>query len=1262
VNIALLIDTLAGGGAEGVVQRLAGGLARRGHRVFIYCLKTAGTAVDRLGRAGVLVREAKSRGRDPLLGWRLTQWLHADRVEVAHAHNCAAMVWALPAAKLRSIPLIHVRHGSLLGRATLYRRLADRLDHLIDRIVVVSESDRAQLPAGRLARHAVQISNGIDLEPMEPRASRALLERLCDRRLSGPVVLAVGTICAEKDTCGLLRAFKMLRHHLPDATLVWVGPEREQGYALQVRGEIDALALGTSVILAGPVDGAWRLMAGADVFCLSSATEAMPNVIVEAMSQRVPVVATAVGDVGGLDSRRGSADRTLIQHRQTGLLVPPRDPRALADALREALDDRPASRARVARATARYTRFFTGQQMVRRYERVYTECIRRRGSPKPTQTRGLARHRRPGVLMVGPGVEQIGGMTSVIDALMTSPLGEKYALRRLSQTFDVLAAHERRERDRLSRMVGVLSAATRHADVLCRLAHIIRRERIDIVHIHTCSFFSFYRSLLDLAVAKLLRCRVYLHIHGGKFVEFCAGSGRCGRWLIRCGCEAADGVILLSRRWLDGLRPYLRNARTVVIPNGAQPSPALAMPNLRDDRACRFLFLGALAEEKGLAELIEAAARVQQVGAPFELILAGPAADQERERWEHRVRSSGLERVVRFAGVVQGAAKAELLASADCLVLPSHAEGLPMVLLEAAMAALPLIATSVGSIPELMTPEGSPADNDGSLAPLVPPRDPAALAREMARLADDPKARRAIGARLWAHVAANYSVERQAERISRLYEALPPQQAERRAKPARTRAEHVSSRASEWIVRHLTYPLHETLRGRPTLKYLSEMGRFAASPSEVARRECATRLRELLCFAAKHLPYYRELFARRGVNPQAADPQRELVKLPVLEKADVRANAEQMVYRGVPGGLIPCGSGGTTGDTLRFFVDRNRQAQPLACRLFMQSLFGVRPGDRRVYLWASPIESKRARVRQWRDRLINERLLDAFDMGPAAMNRHLEAIRSFQPRLIYAYPSAAALLAKHAAQRYGPRDFPWLRLVVLTGEEVGPDQVARVRETFGCLVASEYGSREVGLIAHECPHGGLHIMSPHVHVEVAAGGKAVPAGRAGEVLCTTLTTRGQPFIRYRVGDVGALIAGPCPCGLPFPQMRIEGGKITGFVVLRDGRLCHGAVSSYALRDEPGIVEFKTFQRAIDRFEVLLVVDDRFDRSAITRIRRRYRALFGPQVQIDCYVVDRIPPDPSGKRRHVVSDVAPDWAGLEPARALEPEEQPAELLR
>ena len=456
----------------------------------------------------------------------------------------------------------------------------------------------------------------------------------------------------------------------------------------------------------------------------------------------------------------------------------------------------------------------------------------------------------------------------------------------------------------------------------------------------------------------------------------------------------------------------------------------------------------------------------------------------------------------------------------------------------------------------------------------------------------------------------------------------------------------------EWLARCVTYPLHERLRGRRTLQEMKILEHIATLTPEALRVECAARLRALLRFAAQKLPYYAETFARARVNPAADDPFVELAKLPVLRKPTVRANADRMINPDVAGGLQPGTTGGTSGDTLHFYMDRLMQSQNMGCRLFMQGLHGVRPGDRRMWLWGSPIESGTARIRRWRDRLINEIVLDAFEMSAPQMDAYLRRIGSYQPRLVFAYPSAMALLARHAAGRYRPRDFPWLRLVVLTGDEVSPDHRRVIADTFGCRVVSEYGAREVGLIAHEFPRGRMHVVSPHVHVEIIQDGEALGPGRSGAVVCTNLNTRAQPLIRYAPGDVAALSAAGCDCGLPFPVIEIMGGRITGFAALPGGRLCHGHLLAYLVRADKRVVEFRVHQRALDAFEVLLVVDDEHARAACTGIQHRFRQRFGPAIKVECRVVKQIPPDPSGKRRRLISDVATEYDRFEVVESLE----------
>ncbi len=758
MNVALVIESLEGGGSERVVRRLAVGLSRRGHRVYVYCLRTADATLETIPAAGVVVREARSGRGDWGLAGRLGRWLRGDRVQVVHAHSCAALVWVFPAAKLLGLPLVHVWHGWPLGPATRAHRLAERLDRFVDQVGVNSESLRSRLPPCVSSRSAAYLPNGIDLDPGDPRESRRRLAGFCGRTFKGPVVLAVGNVRAEKDTCGLLEAFALLRRDVPGAELVCVGAVRDARYGQEVQRVRDDLGLRAAVHFPGAYPDAWRLMAGADVFCLSSRTESFPNVVLEAMSQRVSVVATTVGDVGHLN-RPDEPGRRLLRHGQSGLLAPPGDPAALAAALTCVLRDRRTAQARAACAYRDYRRYFTTGRMVRRYERLYADCL---GGRARRGTR-----RRPRILMLGPAPPRIGGMVTSIDLLMKSPLRERYELSRCATTSSVYLGQTAGRHGLLACVGGVLKSSARHVRALGHLAAMLATKRIDILHIHTCSYFTFYRNLMDLLAAKLLGTRVVLHIRGGQFDRFCAGAGRRGQWLIRRGFAAADAIVVLSERWRGALRPFSGRTPMYVVPNGVA-LPCVHTRQVTKGQPCRFLYLAALTPAKGLDDLIAAAAILRAENVPFELLVAGPATDPPLAVWRQRVRASGLADAVTFVGPVAGSAKADAWAAADCFVHPSHSEGMPNAVLEAGAAGLPVIATAVGSLPEVLRV----GPGEEPLALLVPPCDPVALARVMARLATDAALQHQLGRSVRRHIEANYSLVHVSRHLAGVYDEL----------------------------------------------------------------------------------------------------------------------------------------------------------------------------------------------------------------------------------------------------------------------------------------------------------------------------------------------------------------------------------------------------------------------------------------------------------------------------------------------------------
>jgi phenylacetate-CoA ligase len=266
-------------------------------------------------------------------------------------------------------------------------------------------------------------------------------------------------------------------------------------------------------------------------------------------------------------------------------------------------------------------------------------------------------------------------------------------------------------------------------------------------------------------------------------------------------------------------------------------------------------------------------------------------------------------------------------------------------------------------------------------------------------------------------------------------------------------------------------------------------------------------------------------------------------------------------------------------------------------------------------------------------------LLPAFEMSAAKLDGFIARIRSRRPRMLFGYPSAIALIARHAQRRGVRMDDLGIVVAFVTAERLYDDQRKAIAEAFGCRVANGYGGRDAGFIAHECPEGGMHLTAEDVIVEVVdPAGNVLPPGESGELVVTHLATKDFPFIRYRTGDVGALDGRACPCGRGLPLLREVQGRTTDFVVAADGTVMHGLALIYVVRDLPGIEAFRIVQESLARTRVALVPGPGFDPATEDAIRRGLRARLGEGVAVEIERVPALPAERSGKFRYVLSHV------------------------
>lgn len=294
------------------------------------------------------------------------------------------------------------------------------------------------------------------------------------------------------------------------------------------------------------------------------------------------------------------------------------------------------------------------------------------------------------------------------------------------------------------------------------LARRFRQLRIDVLHVHHISLLR----TVYTAARRAGICRVVLTEHAKHSISRFPVLQKAARELV----SRVDACTVITQN----LRHFLVNEVGVspepiqVIPNGVDPDglqPAgnpSAIASLVPDHfdGCVLVSVGRLVEAKDHFTLLAALAELRDQAAPVFLVLVGDG--ELRSDLESAVTRHRLEDHVVLAG--QRSDVPELLSGADVFVMSSKREGLPMAVLEAMSAGLPVVSTDVGGIPEVV--------EDGLSGVLVPPGQPKALARALASLAADPGRREALACAARRRVVEHFDIRRVAERYAAIYTQL----------------------------------------------------------------------------------------------------------------------------------------------------------------------------------------------------------------------------------------------------------------------------------------------------------------------------------------------------------------------------------------------------------------------------------------------------------------------------------------------------------
>lgn len=431
--------------------------------------------------------------------------------------------------------------------------------------------------------------------------------------------------------------------------------------------------------------------------------------------------------------------------------------------------------------------------------------------------------------------------------------------------------------------------------------------------------------------------------------------------------------------------------------------------------------------------------------------------------------------------------------------------------------------------------------------------------------------------------------------------------------------------------------------GRDVVENLREIHALSErSPAEVTSRQ-RVELESLLSYAAENVPYYEQTLADAGVVTSDGVQLERFERVPLLTKERIKANRPALRNPDPPAETYVNTSGGTTGEPVEFVQDTHYLDWNLANKHYFKEVAGKELGEPEVKLWGNEddiIEDEvdvTSRVANW---LHNRTELNSFQMSEANMRRYVNRINERRPAVIWSYVESIYRLAEYIDEEglavHGPDG------IVSTAGTLEPQVRETVERVFDTTVHNQYGSREVGDIAFECPRQeGLHLFTHTHYVEIVDDdGRPAQPGERGRIVVTSLTNLSMPLIRYDIGDTGVKASEDCSCDLPFPVINDVTGRVSDHFVAPSGEVVHGEFFTHLFYHRPWVDTFQVRQVARDDVVVRAVVRDGAERDSddVTEIRNKIREAMGDDVAVTFEFPEHIPRSSSGKYRYTISEL------------------------
>ena len=446
--------------------------------------------------------------------------------------------------------------------------------------------------------------------------------------------------------------------------------------------------------------------------------------------------------------------------------------------------------------------------------------------------------------------------------------------------------------------------------------------------------------------------------------------------------------------------------------------------------------------------------------------------------------------------------------------------------------------------------------------------------------------------------------------------------------------------------RNLFEPLWTLKTGSPKVPYWRFLEKTQYLSEEELKLRQWAKFKEIVGYAYHHNAFYRALYEKAGIHPDNIGNAKDIKKLPVVTKYDIRSNYDAIISQGFDKNrLLHSKTGGSTGVSLKLYKTEECSELKNACARRSDRWSGWDVGEPIAALWGSLEVEKESIFKDKIKKLLIAPVsyLNTMNINENSVSAFADKWKKTKPTLLFGHSHSIFILAKYLKnlkiKLRAPKGIITTSMMLLDSER------AYIEKEFCAKVFDRYGCEEVSLIASECEkHEGYHLNIEHLFIEfVKPNGEYAKPGEQGKIIVTDLLNKAMPFIRYQVDDFGIPSDSKCSCGRGLPLMGKIVGRVADFLVRKDGSLVAGvSIIDRTLTSIRGIEQMQIIQEDLDNISVNLVREPSFTANSKSQLINELKFSIGFSTNIKIIHVDRIIPEKSGKYRFCISHVKPKF--------------------